>query len=500
MTSTVADQCHEAGSDVAVDQRLRHRSVTIGVGLLALLVYSITLFPVFPVVGDAADYAALVRQGVFDVRTGHIGYYVFAYPFAQLAFLLGIPVVWMLNWLAAVCMAGAVLAAYDLFHSLNLSRVEALVAAAVFATTGIIWYHALFAEVQAMLMVCVIGSYALFCRRHFVWTGLVFALALLVSQAAAPCAPVFLLLAYCRGAWKGLLISAGVGAVAFVIAVAPVAGDYFYGPRGIFPSLEYYQSVPLSRTLALFAYRLAENHTLLLPWVFLGVILAGRWRPETLAFAAVLFVGNAWTARRVGHIEYGFPWMPVYLGTSLLAALGLVWLAGKVQQRPLRYLALVLPLALSAVLSWNDYVAPKRRAAIAHWHALKEVHQHIGDARLFAIPHVGFTYSYLNFPQFANVLHSPWVMMPQSEPAWSEKLSQSAGSYAVTIDIDAHPLRQWIFQQPLIISKLSEQQLQSFRSEMDTGADELRQLPAGWNLELVQRNGDLQLFRILQQD
>jgi hypothetical protein len=191
--------------------------------------------------------------------------------------------------------------------------------------------------------------------------GILFAVSLLTSPAAVPTLLCFVFLGYWRGSWPMLsrfLLACGL---AFLIGVAPVAQDYFFGPRGLFASMGHHPSRSVLKMVLTFGYRLVENQTVWAILLLSGTVVALRNLRHLVGFALVLWIAHAPMNLRLGHIEYGFGWMPVYVATSLLAAIGADQLTRRLFSSPRRrWLALAALVVLGGVLSYQLYVFPKR--------------------------------------------------------------------------------------------------------------------------------------------
>ncbi|HUT73655.1 MAG TPA: glycosyltransferase family 87 protein [Armatimonadota bacterium] len=432
------------------------------------LVYAVFVFPALPPVGDAADYAALIRKGEFGVRTVHIGYYVLAYPFAQLAQVVDLPLALCLNVLAALCMVAAVAIAFWIAKLLRLDDGAAACVMLALAFSGIFWYHAEFCELQALLMLMVFLSLALFLARRPVGSGIIFAAAMLTSQAAAPSALCFLYLAYRSRTWRSLALFAASFTFAFGVGVAPIARDYFFGPRGAFPSTQYYPAGSALKMVLYWAYRLAENFTVWLVAMAYGLVLAWRRARQVLAFAAVLWIGHAWVNLRLGHIEYGFAWMPAYLGASMLAGIGAVGVARRLWDNPkARVGVLAVWVVLSAVLSGWLYVWPKRADAEAFRLVAHQVRQRVGNATVIAAPHVGFVYVYETQPEVANVWRGTWVNVPSTAHDWRQLASRHGLLYLLSFRGRPHVFRVWLFNNRLARRYLEPEARKRFTEEED---------------------------------
>jgi hypothetical protein len=405
-------------------------------GVLFLALYLAFVFPAMPAVGDAADYAASIRQDDFGVRTVHIGYNIFVLPFIWVGRSLGQSTTTILNVVAAFCMAGSIVVLHQLYLLLGARRLTSALACIVFGTTGIIWYHAEFGEVQALLIFLVIASIYLFLRGCSVAAGSLFAFTLLVSQAAIPTAVCFPAVALWKRSWKNFIKFSVTSSLVFVVSVAPIAQDYFFGPRGVIPSMGYYPSGSLLVTVAYFFYRLLENHTIWTACFVVGLVVSYKEMQHVFLATVVLWASHVWLNMRLSHVEYGFGWMPFYVISSLLIAMGYEWVYKKYLSR-LEWGEVVLPLCIivSATLSCTLYVWPKRMDAVFLQNVVRDVRKIIGNATVIATPHVGFVYVYETDPAVADVWTSSWKPLPENAASWETEMAKE------------HPLRLLLYRQ-----------------------------------------------------
>jgi hypothetical protein len=436
----------------------------ITLGFVAL--YLTCVFPAFPPQGDAADYAALIKHGVFNIRTSHIGYFAFAYPFAQLANLLSMSLTITLNVLAAVCMGIAVGLSHKIYRQLLPYPAAATFGTIALGSSGIFWYHAEFAEVQALLMLTMFLSVLLYLRRRPISSGALFAGAMLVSQAAAPSAVLYPVMAMRDRNWKRFVTCVLAGTFFLALGVAPVAGDYFLGPRGVSKSLHYYPSGSIVKMLLLFGYRLVENHTILVFPLILGAFVAvsrARW---FVAMATALWIAHAWLNLRLGHIEYGFAWMPVYLATAGFIGVGLEHMRGNASRigHPFRHLSAAL-LCVAAILAGVLYVLPKRRDAVELQRLVHEIHEQAGD-RIVIIPdHQGFVYTYEVEPHIANAFTGSWKNVPASRQDWAALVKSNGTVFVFAYEPHTHIFRRWIFDNPIAHRLIDRHRLADWMSD-----------------------------------
>ena len=431
-------------------------------GLLFLALYLVLLFPAMPVVGDAADYASSIRQGDFGTRTIHIGYNIVAFPFMVVGSWLGQSATTILNMLAAFCMAGSIAVLHQLYCSLGCARSTAALACIVFGTTGIIWYHAEFGEVQALLILLIVTSIYLFIRGQAILAGGLFGFTLLVSQAAVPTIVCFPLIAFWKRSREDFMKFGVASSLVFVVGVAPIAEDYFFGPRGVIPSMEYYPSGSLLVTIAYFVYRLVENHTIWTVWFVVGLVVSYKEMPHILVGTVVLWCSHVWLNLRLSHIEYGFAWMPFFIMSSLVIAIGAEWTYKQNFRRSkIVEVVVLLCIVLSATFSCILYVLPKRIDAISLQNVVKDTKTLLGSGTVLATPHVGFVYVYETDPAVADVWKSSWKPLPSDVSSWEKLMLGDQPIFVLLYRHHTHILRRLVvdgFIGPLFLSNAKRAQ------------------------------------------
>jgi hypothetical protein len=479
---------------------LRDRGLLVETVLLGgafLILYGLTLFPSPPPVGDAADYTALIRDGVFPPRmAAHIGYYVLMRPVMIVAGALGLSAAFVANFAAAIAMAGAMAMAYILFLHLDLERPVAVTATLILGFSGLFWYNALFGEVNALSMFLSFASAVLFLIRRPLFAGGLLGLALLVSQLAATWAPVFLILALWKRDWKGFALATLAGSLVLGLGVLPVFNDYLYGPRGVFSVAEYTTAASLAKWLLFFPYRLLESFTVLLPAIVLGIAVAARRYRWTLALTAALYAATAVVSIRSPHVEYGVAWLPAMLGISGLGAVGVHALADRTSNASYRFAARFGPVALAAILSWFLFVGPKRTEAMRFADEAVAVAKLVGTNSVVAPVYEGMAYVFLTQPTVGDVWESNWVKAPTDSEGWNELLA-TPPVFAFTTEPKAYVFRRWIFNNPLAARFLNENQRANYTSEQEGFLEEsYAAAEGGIRLEPVLETGYMRVWRL----
>jgi hypothetical protein len=468
-------------------------------GIVVFCLYGFFLFPAMPSVGDAADYGALIRQGEFSIRTVHIGYYLFAYPFVMLGHTLGLSTTLSLNLLSATCMALAVAFSNLFYMSLGCHRSVCNLAALIFGTSGIIWYHAEFGELQALLVLQIVVSLYAFLKERPILSAGVYAFALLTSQAAAPIGLCFLLFAYWKKSWQLLVKFSVACSLMFAIGVAPIAGDYFFGPRGLFPSMGYYQTGPVSKMLLYFAYRLLENHTVWLAPLAVGVVSSLKEAKPIVVLTLVMWIPHAWVNLKLGHIEYGFAWMPLFLMTSLMASLGahVIWRRFS-RSMWVGLCSIGALFALGALLTYFLYLAPKNNDAVEMTALIRATADETKRGEVVASPYVGFVYVYETAPETADVWKSNWITWPQASSGWETIMQSSRPVFLLVSKPHTHVFRRWLFGNAFVISLIGSERSQQFLMEGDSAVVEeaIQYFPSGFILNLVAEHGSARLYRV----
>ncbi len=419
-----------------------------------------------PAVGDAADYAASIRQGDYSIRTVHIGYNILVSPFMMLGSWFSAKTTTILNLLAAVCMAGAVAILHPLYLLLGCSRSISALACILFGTSGLIWYHAEFGEVQAMLVLLIVICLYLALRGKATWSGCLFGFTLLVSQAAAPSAICFPMIALWRRSWGEFVKFAASSALVFVVGVAPIAQDYFWGPRGVILSMEYYPARSVLVMVTYFLYRLVENHTIWVAWLGMGTVVSYKNLPHIFWGGVVSWSAHAWLNLRLSHIEYGFAWMPFLIVSSLMIAIGVLW-AHDHKSVVMKSMGIVLPIciALSTVLSCVLYVLPKRSDAIKLKQVVQDVKAIVRADTVLATPHIGFVYVYETEPEVADVWNASWQPLPNEVNSWQELMQGGRRVFVLLYRHHTHLFRRMIVDGVIGQFLLNDKKREQYRDE-----------------------------------
>ncbi|MDQ3230775.1 MAG: hypothetical protein M3Q07_03060 [Pseudobdellovibrionaceae bacterium] len=467
--------------------------------ILFLAIYWAMVFPAMPVVGDAADYAASIRQGDFHTRTIHIGYNILVFPFVTVGSVLGLSSTISLNLLAGVCMAGSVAILHRLYLAIGCGRSTSTLACIVFGTAGIIWYHAEFGEVQALLTLLIVSCLYLAIQGHAVAAGCLFGFSLLVSQAAVPTAVCFPLIAYWKKSWEQFIKFGIFSGLAFLAGVAPIAQDYFWGSRGVVPSLTYYPSGSLFVSIVYFVYRIVENHTIWTVWFVVGLFVLYRQMPHILIVAGALWCSHLWLNLKLSHIEYGFAWMPFFIVSSLIAAIGAESMALSRRRTVLAEWTIPLCILVGFTLSSALYVLPKRTDAISLEGIVHEVRKRLGENTVLATPHVGFVYVYETDPAVSDVWQSSWEALPADSASWKRLMSTKLRVFVLLYKHQTHIFRRLVVDGPIARAFLSEAKRNQYREEgAGISESELREsLPMDFCLIVTATWSEAALFEVL---
>lgn len=467
-----------------------------------LALYLALVFPAMPAVGDAADYAASIRHGDFGIRTIHIGYNLIVFPFVFVGGWFGQSTTAILNTLAVFCMAGAIAILHRFYISIGCERSISALACIVFGTSGIIWYHAEFGEVQALLILLIVTCLYWFVTGRSIVAGILFGFTLLVSQAAAPTVVCFPLIAFWRRSWEAIIKFGLSSSLSFVLGVAPVAQDYFWGPRGVIPSMEYYPSGSLLITAAYFIYRLIESHTVWTVFLVIGMIVSYRQLPHIFVGVVALWGTHAWLNLRLSHVEYGFAWMPFFILSSLVIAMGATWAYDRhLVQRKWTEVSLPLCVILGAALSCVLYVMPKRLDAISLQGIVRDVRAVIGNETLLATPHIGFVYVYETDHSAVDVWQSSWKPLPEDAASWDALMSDGRQVFLLLYKPQTHVFRRLIVDGPIGVLLLSEAKRDRYREEgAVVSKEEIREsLPNYLSLSKIASWTKADLFEIVTQ-
>ena len=124
----------------------RHWMIGIGLGLVAQMVYTMTLYPTVAY-GDTGTLIAVAHTLGIAHPPGYPLYTMLAHVFTQLPFG---SVAWKVNLASAVFGAGAVVFLYMTIAHLTRNVWAAVVAAGMYAFSPLVWHHALLAEVFSL--------------------------------------------------------------------------------------------------------------------------------------------------------------------------------------------------------------------------------------------------------------------------------------------------------------------------------------------------------------
>jgi hypothetical protein len=385
------------------------------------------------------------------------------------------------------------------YRDLGYNRSVCNLAALILGSSGIIWYHAEFGELQALLMLLIIISLFAFLKERPVFAAGMYASAMLTSQAAAPLGLCFLLFAYWKKSWPIFLRFSVAFSLMFVLGVAPIAEDYFFGPRGLFPSMGYYQNGPVSKMLLYFCYRLLENHTVWLVPLMVGVVSCLKQEKRLLLLTLAMWIPLAWLNLKLGHIEYGFAWMPFFFITSLLASLG----AHAIWCRFYRsiwagFWSSTVLVIVGSLLAYLLYVLPKSNDAKDLTRLVRETAAETREGTVIASPYVGFVYVYETAPETADVWKANWVMWPPVGREWEAIVRSHDPVFVLVSKPHTHVFRKWILGNLLaIVLRDSEQNPQYLMEGASETVEDARQnLPSEFFLRLVAEQGNTQLYRL----
>jgi hypothetical protein len=317
-----------------------------------------------------------------------------------------------------------------------------------------------------------------------------------------PTAVCFPLIALWKRSWKGF-IKFGVSSIfVFVFGVAPIAQDYFFGPRGVIPSMDYYPSGSLLVTVAYFIYRVLENHTIWTACLVVGLVVSYKEMQHVFVGAVVLWASHVWLNMRLSHVEYGFGWMPFYVISSLLVAMGYEWIHNKYFSRS-RWGEITLPLCIivSSTLSCTLYVWPKRMDAVFLQNVVRDVRKIVGDATVIATPHVGFVYVYETDPAVSDVWASSWKPLPNIAASWETQMAREHPTLLLLYRQHTHLFRRLIVDGPGRLI-LSESKRYQYREEgaVISEAEVRESLPRDFCLRVIASWANAHLYEISSHD
>ncbi|MFH1680548.1 MAG: hypothetical protein ABIH26_07880 [Candidatus Eisenbacteria bacterium] len=464
------------------------------------VLYALFVMPVFPMVGDSADYASLVSHGVFDRHATHIGFYLIHYPLdAFNRTLIGLDGDLFLNLLTTAFGALTVPIVFLLLSNVlggspARKNRAALYGAIVYGLGGIVWYHAEFFETPALMLLAAYAALLLFLQGRCKTAGACLALSALVSQAVAPLGGVFLAAALFRRVPVSKIAGFAAAFVLVLLAgVLPVREDFLWGTRGLLSVQAYYPPAPFWKTAFSLAHTMLESYWPLAV-LFLFALPEVRRQPElgwmTLASAPLLCsVGS-----RIGHRDYGVVWLPAAFFAAAWLGLGFGALAARLRRWTETAAALVVGLLfLTATLV--TYILPKREAWVRADECMARVYEHAKAGHLIADPYAGYAYAHRFWPELENVWEAPWSEMPAEASALDEILLRGP-VFLLDYHPPSHFLREALLENPLGARLLPPEKRAQYVEEFDMISDELREREPGRGMDLVFRCNGARLWRI----
>jgi hypothetical protein len=146
----------------------------------AFVLYAINVN--FVLYGDAALYSDYVVLRKFDEVTVHLGYYLLLFVADKLlGGLGGIPIQESAVWLNVTAGTLSVGVAYLLALKLLGTRRDAVLCAVIFGLSGRVFANSTTSEMYMVQTLFVLSSFYLFTRERVAWSGLLAAVALMVS-------------------------------------------------------------------------------------------------------------------------------------------------------------------------------------------------------------------------------------------------------------------------------------------------------------------------------
>lgn len=336
---------------------------------------------------DAAVYAEQIEHGDFTSRPVHLGYYAIGAGWRRLVPVFDDHALNLLSGVAAALTLGLV---FLLGRALTGDGPAAACGALALAVHHPFVDNATNAEVYMLQTLFLVLAAALWLRGRALGSGLAFAASALVTPASLLAAPGFALV---RPRWRPLVRFGLVVALVLGAVLAPLAGDYLFGGRGLLRSAA--EPFALMPALAKEAYETVVGYFAFLPFVAIGAWRLARTpalRRYGLAlvalWAAFLFAGEKFgdvpvqlptyvllapvgalgvatllrAAESAGAPLARFRWALLPAATAMLPA-GLV-AAARPQARPLQALPAALPalVVLALALALLGALAAARSA------------------------------------------------------------------------------------------------------------------------------------------
>ncbi|MEO8450776.1 MAG: hypothetical protein ABI647_13340 [Gemmatimonadota bacterium] len=245
----------------------------------------------FSLFGDAPVYADLVIQGRFDELTLHIGYYAVLFALDRtVGAVFGLPIQETAVWLNVVAGALTLGVVYLLARIFLGTRRDALLTVAVFAVSGRVLDNATTVEIYMLQTLLVLSSFYLFARERVVASGVVAALAMLVSPLSIFAYLFYPVLDYQRAGrvrWKVLITLTVAALLVYLPYFAVLGRELLWGTRGLLVINKALRLDPVAMALnfPLFQFKAYTVMLLLLIPALFAVRKERRFLAVTLAVA-----------------------------------------------------------------------------------------------------------------------------------------------------------------------------------------------------------------------
>ncbi len=277
--------------------------------------------------GDALIYADNILRARFGDISVHTGYYLVGFGFYKVT---GMSVDTALIVMSAL--AGGIALAYTYLFSEHFldDRRKALLTTIILAVSGSFLAYATTAEVYMPQAAAVIASLYYFIRGRAYISGLLFAVATLITPLSSVVAVAFIYLAWDRPQRVRFLLKfAAAFAIVYIPVFLPVYHELLWGRRGLLMIAGKSPRIPIGTGIVNFAYVLVKSFLLMAPFVVVGYLVFFFRNRRIFWFITVVLAANAYyvvKARETSSLE---SWMvPIMFLFALMAAEGLIQVFG----------------------------------------------------------------------------------------------------------------------------------------------------------------------------
>src|SRR5262245_36245633 len=305
------------------------------------------------IVGDAAAYALTIDSGNLVERSIHLGYYVALFALDRMLGPLGVPLDGLMVLANVAFMSATLALCWIWFEQRGAPRVEAGLATLLLLLTGNVLFQGSHAEMYALQILLLVGSWLAFDRDRPVLAGVLFGWAMWVSPiSACSCGPI-LYRGVRAGHRRNLAVTVAMSAAVFGIGLAFIWHEYMFGTRGLISAGGEQGFGP--RIIAHNTLWVIKNFQWMGLFVPFGVWASSRRKDDLNSLAAVTV--GLHLPLFLGMRADGVFIMPAYPVIAWLAARGMLAVARDLRP-PVARAAGAGVLALIVATTWFLFIEP----------------------------------------------------------------------------------------------------------------------------------------------